>query len=64
MKYRAHALHCLIQGFVQRRGHDILRTALLPKNEHVLYVRLTPLQEMLYTQVLFPFNASLLLFFF
>lgn len=51
MKYRSHVLHRLIQGFVQRRGHDILRRSLGRKNEHVLYIRLTAVQENLYKGV-------------
>jgi hypothetical protein len=51
MKFRTHVLSTSVQGFVQRRGHQILRRDLVPKFEHILYVRLTPRQEQLYIKV-------------
>ncbi|XP_076304273.1 helicase ARIP4-like isoform X2 [Tachypleus tridentatus] len=48
MRYRAHVLHSLLEGFVQRRGHLVLKSILPPKEEHVLLVRMTPIQRKLY----------------
>nr|XP_023016446.1 uncharacterized protein LOC111505806 [Leptinotarsa decemlineata] len=48
MRYRAHVLHSLLLGFVQRRSHRVLQTALPQKEEYVLLVRMTPFQRTLY----------------
>lgn len=48
MRYRAHVLHSLLVGFVQRRSHTVLQTALPQKEEYVLLVRMTPFQRKLY----------------
>ncbi|XP_050302168.1 uncharacterized protein LOC126740238 [Anthonomus grandis grandis] len=48
MRYRAHVLHSLLVGFVQRRSHTVLQTVLPQKEEYVLLVRLTPFQRKLY----------------
>jgi len=48
MKHRAHVLHEQLKGFVQRRGHIVLRQSLPLKTEHVLFVRMTPIQRRLY----------------
>ncbi|XP_072386765.1 uncharacterized protein [Diabrotica undecimpunctata] len=48
MRYRAHVLHSLLLGFVQRRSHLVLQTALPQKEEYVLLVRMTPFQRTLY----------------
>ncbi|XP_018335887.1 uncharacterized protein LOC108744551 isoform X2 [Agrilus planipennis] len=48
MRYRAHVLHSLLVGFVQRRSHAVLQTALPQKEEYVLLVRMTPFQRKLY----------------
>nr|XP_022902490.1 uncharacterized protein LOC111415174 isoform X2 [Onthophagus taurus] len=48
MRYRAHVLHSLLLGFVQRRSHTVLQTALPQKEEYVLLVRMTPFQRTLY----------------
>ncbi|XP_034243565.1 uncharacterized protein LOC117646615 isoform X2 [Thrips palmi] len=48
MRYRAHVLHSLLEGFVQRRSHSVLTNALPQKEEYVLLVRLTPFQRKLY----------------
>lgn len=50
MRFRAHVLHSLLQGFVQRRGHAVLRDALPRKEEHVLLIRMTPIQRTLYRE--------------
>lgn len=44
---RAHVLHKLLIGFVQRRSFKILFHTLPPKQEFCLYVRMTPLQKYL-----------------
>ncbi|KAK9747318.1 SNF2-related domain [Popillia japonica] len=48
MRYRAHVLHSLLVGFVQRRSHTVLQTALPQKEEYVLLVRMTDFQRTLY----------------
>jgi RAD54-like protein 2 len=48
MKYRSHVLHRLLEGFVLRRGHDILCKSLPPKFENVILLRLSPVQRVLY----------------
>jgi len=48
MKHRAHVLHEQLKGFVQRRGHAVLRETLPKKSEHVLFIRMTPVQRTLY----------------
>ncbi|KAJ1527125.1 hypothetical protein ONE63_008659 [Megalurothrips usitatus] len=48
MRYRAHVLHSLLEGFVQRRSHAVLTNALPQKEEYVLLVRMTPFQRKLY----------------
>ncbi|CAG9808002.1 unnamed protein product [Chironomus riparius] len=49
MRYRAHVLHSLLKGFVQRRSHSVLQKCLPDKTEHILLIRLTPFQRKLYT---------------
>ncbi|XP_053377474.1 helicase ARIP4-like [Mercenaria mercenaria] len=48
MRYRAHVLHSLLEGFVQRRGHTVLQAALPPKEEYVHMIRMSPIQQKLY----------------
>ena len=48
MKERVYVLHSLVKGFVQRRSHAVLRDSLPHKEEHVLFLRMTPLQRDLY----------------
>ena len=48
MKHRAHVLHQQLKGFVQRRGHIVLKDSLPAKTEHVLFVKMTPIQRRLY----------------
>merc|ERR550532_1442150 len=48
MKHRAHVLHQQLKGFVQRRGHIVLKHSLPAKTEHVLFVRMTDIQRKLY----------------
>ncbi|MCI4389933.1 hypothetical protein PGIGA_G00116750 [Pangasianodon gigas] len=58
MRYRSHVLHSLLEGFVQRRGHDVLRTQLPSKEEHVILVRLSPLQRALYKEFMNRFREA------
>ncbi|CAB1329463.1 unnamed protein product, partial [Coregonus sp. 'balchen'] len=58
MRYRSHVLHSLLEGFVQRRGHDVLRDQLPSKDEHVILVRLSPLQRALYTEFMNRFREA------
>uniref|UniRef100_A0A8D3ADB0 Helicase ARIP4-like n=1 Tax=Scophthalmus maximus TaxID=52904 RepID=A0A8D3ADB0_SCOMX len=58
MRYRSHVLHSLLEGFVQRRGHDVLKDQLPPKEEHVILVRLSPLQRALYTEFMNRFREA------
>ena len=52
MRHRSHVLHTLLEGFVLRRGHEILRSTLPPKSEHVLLLRPSPLQGVLYNHAM------------
>ncbi|XP_026162512.1 helicase ARIP4 isoform X2 [Mastacembelus armatus] len=58
MRYRSHVLHSLLEGFVQRRGHDVLRDQLPSKEEHVILVRLSPIQRALYTEFMKRFREA------
>ncbi|XP_030639905.1 helicase ARIP4 isoform X2 [Chanos chanos] len=58
MRYRSHVLHSLLEGFVQRRGHDVLRPQLPQKQEHVILVRLSNLQRALYTEFMNRFREA------
>ncbi|XP_061830496.1 helicase ARIP4-like isoform X2 [Nerophis lumbriciformis] len=58
MRYRSHVLHSLLEGFVQRRGHDVLKDQLPSKQEHVILVRLCPLQRALYTEFMNRFKEA------
>nr|XP_023676773.1 helicase ARIP4 isoform X2 [Paramormyrops kingsleyae] len=58
MRYRSHVLHSLLEGFVQRRGHDVLRCQLPSKQEHVVLVRLSPIQRALYTEFMNRFREA------
>ena len=48
MRFRSHVLHALLEGFVLRRGHEILNLTLPPKFEHMLYLRPSVAQATLY----------------
>lgn len=43
---------------VSRRGHDVLRNQLPEKEEHVILVRLGPLQRALYTEFMNRFREA------
>ncbi|XP_053325165.1 helicase ARIP4 [Spea bombifrons] len=58
MRYRSHVLHSLLEGFVQRRGHTVLRAQLPSKEEHVILVRLSPIQRALYTEFMNRFRDA------
>ncbi|XP_051933273.1 helicase ARIP4 [Hippocampus zosterae] len=58
MRYRSHVLHSLLEGFVQRRGHDVLQHQLPIKMEHVILVRLSPIQKALYTEFMNRFREA------
>lgn len=42
--FRAHVLHKLLDGVVQRRDYSVLEPYLPPKHEYVLFVRLSDVQ--------------------
>ncbi|XP_037323682.2 transcriptional regulator ATRX-like isoform X2 [Pungitius pungitius] len=48
MKKRAHVLHAMLGGCVQRRDYSELTQFLPPKHEYVLAVRISPIQYKLY----------------
>lgn len=48
MKRRSYILHKLLEGCIHRANMSILEPFILPKNEYVIYVRLTRLQVTLY----------------
>uniref|UniRef100_A0A8C4NG30 RAD54 like 2 n=1 Tax=Eptatretus burgeri TaxID=7764 RepID=A0A8C4NG30_EPTBU len=58
MRYRSHVLHSLLEGFVQRRGHDVFWDHLPGKQEHVLLVRLSPIQFTLYRNFMLRFKDA------
>ncbi|XP_030061363.1 helicase ARIP4 isoform X1 [Microcaecilia unicolor] len=58
MRYRSHVLHSLLEGFVQRRGHTVLKIQLPEKEEHVLLVRLSKIQRALYTEFMNRFRDA------
>ena len=41
MRFRAHVLHSLLEGFVQRRGHDVFFSSLPKKQEYVVLLKLS-----------------------
>ncbi|XP_072506540.1 helicase ARIP4 isoform X1 [Notamacropus eugenii] len=58
MRYRSHVLHSLLEGFVQRRGHSVLKIQLPYKEEHVILVRLSKIQRALYTEFMNRFRDA------
>ncbi|XP_016974752.1 helicase ARIP4 [Drosophila rhopaloa] len=48
MRYRAHVLHSLLLGFVQRRSHTVLQLTLPQKYEYVILAKMTAFQRKLY----------------
>ncbi|KAL0994246.1 hypothetical protein UPYG_G00119790 [Umbra pygmaea] len=57
MKNRAHVLHAMLAGCVQRRDYSALTKFLPPKHEYVLAVRVTPIQYKLYRYYLENFTG-------
>uniref|UniRef100_A0A3P8ZSI4 DNA helicase n=1 Tax=Esox lucius TaxID=8010 RepID=A0A3P8ZSI4_ESOLU len=58
MKNRAHVLHAMLAGCVQRRDYSALTKFLPPKHEYVLAVRVTLLQYRLYCYYLENFTGA------
>ncbi|CAH8484046.1 unnamed protein product [Dicrocoelium dendriticum] len=58
MQGRAHVLHDLLSGFVQRRSHAVLKATLPAKTEIVLLIKLSPLQRTLYAAFMRSLNSS------
>ncbi|XP_037045862.1 transcriptional regulator ATRX homolog [Bradysia coprophila] len=58
MKYRAYILHKLLEGCVHRRDYSVLAQFLPPKEEHVLFIRLTKKQMDLYKYYMVNFIVS------
>uniref|UniRef100_A0A8C3AL71 RAD54 like 2 n=1 Tax=Cyclopterus lumpus TaxID=8103 RepID=A0A8C3AL71_CYCLU len=73
MRYKSHVLHSLLEeSFIfnnilqiltvillcSRRGHDVLKDQLPSKEEHVILVRLSPLQRALYTEFMNRFREA------
>ncbi|CAG5116066.1 unnamed protein product [Candidula unifasciata] len=58
MRHRSYVLHNLLEGFVQRRGHTVLQVNLPPKVEHVLLVRLSPIQRRMYCEFMKSITES------
>ena len=48
MRYRAHVLHSLLEGFVQRRGHDVFLSTLPKKYEYIILLKLSAIQREIY----------------
>ncbi|CAH8536172.1 unnamed protein product [Schistosoma mattheei] len=58
MQGRAHVLHDLLSGFVQRRSHAVLKASLPPKTEIVLLIKLSSLQRTLYAAFMRSLGSS------
>ncbi|CAH8507238.1 unnamed protein product [Schistosoma turkestanicum] len=58
MQGRAHVLHDLLSGFVQRRSHAVLKASLPPKIEIVLLIKLSHLQRTLYAAFMRSLGSS------
>lgn len=59
MKRRSYILHNLLDGCIHRANMSILAPFILPKNEYVIYIRLTTLQVTLYKVMYKTFAAKL-----
>jgi RAD54-like protein 2 len=57
MRARAHVLHSLLEGFIQRRGHDVLQIDLPSKFEYVILLKLSNIQRQLYMKFLETIGA-------
>jgi RAD54-like protein 2 len=49
MMHRSHVLYHELKGFVQRRSHAVLKETLPQKTEHVILIKMTPIQKQLYS---------------
>ena len=49
MMHRSHVLYHELKGFVQRRSHAVLKETLPKKTEHVILIKMTPIQKQLYS---------------
>ena len=58
MKHRAHVLHHMLEGCVQRRDFRVLSEALPPKHEFVISFHLTEVQDKLYRFYLEEFRCN------
>ncbi|XP_053669923.1 transcriptional regulator ATRX homolog [Anopheles nili] len=61
MRKRAHVLHKLLDGCVQRRDYAVLAPFLPPKLEFVVSIKLTPLQSTLYKHYMENFAGKRLM---
>lgn len=52
MRERSYILHKQLEGFIQRRGHEVLAASLPKKFEYIMPIRLSKIQEDLYTEIL------------
>ncbi|KAE8745380.1 hypothetical protein FOCC_FOCC007928, partial [Frankliniella occidentalis] len=57
MKRRAHVLHKTLEGSVQRFDYSVLTPFLPPKEEYVISIRISDLQEKLYKHYLEHFSS-------
>ena len=57
MRFRAHVLHSLLEGLVQRRSHAILQATLPKKEEYVCLLRMTELQRALYRRYMLDLTS-------
>lgn len=58
MKYRAHVLHHLLRGFVQRRSQTILKCSLPTKFEYVFLIRMSEIQRQLFAALIEDVRSS------
>lgn len=58
MKRRAHVLHVLVEGFVQRLGYEVLVPFLPEKQEYVISIALTVSQDKLYRALVEKFYTE------
>ena len=57
MRYRGHVLYTLLEGFVQRRGHDVFVSSLPPKREYIILLKLSTIQKQLYMALMQAIGA-------
>lgn len=58
MRRRAHVLHKMLDGIVQRRDYAVLEPYLPPKHEYVLFVTLTETQVKMYQHYMTHFGQK------